>query len=50
MTAHRNLTGVVLRGGESTGDTFTDCDNILIVGRRHTGTVGAGKPSASDPA
>lgn len=42
MTAHRNLSGVVLRGGDATGDTFTDCDNILIVGRGYTGATGSG--------
>ena len=42
MAAHRNLSGVALSGGESTGDTFTDCDNVTVIGRRYTGTEGYG--------
>lgn len=42
MATHRKQANIVLNGGESTGDVFIDCHNVLIFGRRYTSLPGQG--------
>lgn len=42
MTAYRKRSGLTLSGGQSGGDTFTDCDDVTVIGRRYEGASGYG--------
>lgn len=37
MTLYRNQSGIILRGGVSTGDVFDNCEDVLLVGRNYAG-------------